>query len=223
LFEEALALDPKYYWPQVMLGYTYQADARFGCSETPARSIKKALECAQKALALDNQLDPGHSLLAIIYLVMRQHDKTITEGKRAVDLNPNGAYPISMLAAVLGAPGEWEQSILFQKQSMSLNPIHNPWNYYLLGRAQFMTGKFEESVTTLKKTIKTNPNYQLAHILLAANYGSLNRDAEVETAAKEIMQVNPHFTLEAHAKTLPYKNKTDIEREVAALRKAGLK
>jgi adenylate cyclase len=223
LFEEALALDPKYYWPQVMLGYTYFSDARFGWSENPAQSIQQARECAQKALALDDSLDPGHSLVAAIYLVMRQYDKAVGEAKRAVDLNPNGAYPISVLAAVLGAAGQWEQSILYEKQSMRLNPIQDPWNYYLLGRAQFMTGKSEESITTLQKAIKMNPNYLFAHILLAANYGSSGRAGEAAAAAKEILRINPHFTLAAHAKTLFYKNKADIEREVAALRRAGLK
>ncbi|MBI5582352.1 MAG: adenylate/guanylate cyclase domain-containing protein [Deltaproteobacteria bacterium] len=81
----------------------------------------------------------------------------------------------------------------------------------------------EESITTLKKALKITPNYQRAHILLAANYGSLNRDAEAATAAKEIMRINPRFTMETHAKTLTYKNKEDLEREVAALRRAGLK
>ena len=61
-----------------------------------------------------------------------------------------------------------------------------------------------------------------AHIFLAACYSSLGRDAEASAAAKEVLQINPKFTIESHAKRLIYMNKADIEREVAALRRAGL-
>ena len=223
LFQEALALDPKYYWPQVMLGFTYLVDARYGWSDNPPKSIQQARECAKKALAMDESLDTAHSLVAFIYVVMRQYDQAIAEVRRAVDINPNGALPIGNLALILGAAGQWEQSILQRKQAMRLNPIHDPGDYVSLGKAYFMTGKLDESIATLKKAVKINPDYLFAHILLAANFGSLNRSAEAAAAAKEILRLNPHFTLEAHAKTLPYKNKEDIGREIAALRQAGLK
>jgi adenylate cyclase len=223
LFQEALALDPKYYWPLVLLGYTYVFDAQSGWSENPAQSIQLGSQCAQKALSMDDTLDPAHSLLATVYLAMRQHDKAVAEAKRAVDLNPNGALPLRTFASILGSSGQWEQSILYEKQSMRLNPIPDPFDYVTLGRAQFMTEKYEDSITTLKKAIKINPDYLSAHIILAADYSSLNRNSEAAAAAKEILRLNPHFTLEAHAKILPYKNKADIERMVAALRRAGLK
>ena len=50
----------------------------------------------------------------------------------------------------------------------------------------------------------------------------MGRDAEATAAAKEVLRINPKFTIESYAKTIPYKNKTDVERELAALRKAGL-
>jgi len=92
-----------------------------------------------------------------------------------------------------------------------------------LGRAYFMTGEYEKAIATFKKALHVSPNYLPAHAFLAACYSSSNRQAEAESAAKEVLRINPKFTLEFYAKTLPYKNKADIERYVAALRKAGLK
>ena len=43
------------------------------------------------------------------------------------------------------------------------------------------------------------------------------------THATEVLGINPKFSLESYAKTQPYKNKDDLDRYVAALRKAGLK
>ena len=62
----------------------------------------------------------------------------------------------------------------------------------------------------------------LAHIFLAACYSSMDRDAEAATTVKEIFRINPKFSIYSYAKTLPYKDKADVEREVTALRKAGL-
>jgi adenylate cyclase len=152
---------------------------------------------------------------------MRQHDKAIAEAERAVVLNPNGASPFFTLAGVVGCAGQWEEIILYQKQSMRLNPIHDPWDYYMLGRAYFMTAKYDESLEALKKAIKANPNFLLAHLMLAASYSSSGRDAAA--AAKEVLRINPRFSIESYAKVPPYKNKGDIEREMVALRQAGLK
>ena len=223
LFEEALSLDPKYYWPNVMLGYTHFFDARMGWSDDPAKSLQQALAIAQKTIALDESLDPGHSLLSLIYLVRRQYDRAIGEAERAVTLNPNGPFALSNLAAVVGCSGRWDQAILYQKQSMRLNPIHDPWDHYLLGRAYFMTGKYGEALAELKNAIQANPNFLIAHLILAASYGSMDRGPEAAATAQEVLRINPRFTLEAHAKTLPYKNKADVERELVALRQAGLK
>ena len=85
-----------------------------------------------------------------------------------------------------------------------------------------MKEQYDESITTFKKALHVNPNYLPAHAFLAACYSSLDRQAEAESAAKEVLRIDPKFTLESYTKTLPYKNKADIERYVAVLRKAGL-
>jgi tetratricopeptide (TPR) repeat protein len=85
-----------------------------------------------------------------------------------------------------------------------------------------MTGQFDEAILTFKKTLDRNPNYLPAHAFHAASYSSLGRETETAAAAKEVLRINPKFSLGSYAKTLPYKNKADIERYITALRKAGL-
>jgi adenylate cyclase len=86
-----------------------------------------------------------------------------------------------------------------------------------------MTGQYAEAIPAFKKALNRNPNYLPAHAFLAASYVSLGREPEATAAAEQVLRINPKFSLESYAKTLPYKNKADIERYVAALRKAGLK
>jgi adenylate cyclase len=161
-------------------------------------------------------------LLASIYLVKRQFEKAVAEAQRAVALNPNGADAYACLSGVIGCTGRWEESVAFGEKSIRLNPSPTVYFYHWLGRAYFMTEQYDEAIATWKKALNLSPDYLNAHTFLAACYSSSNRQAEAAAAAKEVLRINPKFSLESYAKRLPYKNKTDIERYLAALRKAGL-
>jgi adenylate cyclase len=222
-FEEAIAIDADYIWPYVNLGLTHSWDVRMGWSESPAKSLQTAYELAQKSLAMDDSNDIGHSLLASIYAIKRQYDKALPEAERAVALNPNGSEAYYFLGGIVGASGNWAESVPHIKMSIRLNPIPTASKYCYLGRSYFMLGQYDEAVVELKKALQTDPDFIMAHIFLAACYSSMGRDAEAASAAKEVLRINPKFSVESHAKTLPYKDKADVDREVAALRKAGLK
>ena len=220
--EEAIALDPAFALAYAYVGWTHFIDARYGWSASPRESIKMGFEYGQKAVALDETLDYGHIVLASIYLAKRQFEKAIAEGERAVALNPNGADAYTLLAGVVGCSGKWEEGIAYGEKAIRLNPFPPVYYYWLLGRPYFMTGQYDKAIATFKKALKISPNYFVAHIFLAACYSALDRQAEAAAAAREVLRINPKFSLESYAKRLPFKNKSDIELKVAALRKAGL-
>jgi adenylate cyclase len=223
LFKEAIVLDPMFANSYVNLGFTHFWDARFGWVESRAESIKMALKFAKKAIELNDTVDYAYTLIGGVYLLQGQHEKAITEGERAIALNPNGAINYSALAGFVGCSGKWEESIEYAKKAIRLQPFAPAMYYHWLGRAYFMVGQYDESIATWKKALNESPDYLPAHAFLAACYSSLNRDLEASAAADEVRRINPKFNLEAYARTLPYKNKADIERYIAALRKAGLK
>ncbi len=222
LFEEAIALDPEYARAYVGAGFAHFYYARYGWVESRDESIEMALKYAQKAIELDGSLDMAHMLLGTVYFMRRQFEEAIAAAEHAVSLNPNGADAYSALGAFLGLSGRWEESIVYTKKSIRLNPFAFATYFHWLGRAYFMTGQYDEAIATFKKALYVSPNYLPAHAFLAACYSSLNRQSEAESAAKEVLRINPKFTLESYAKTLPYKNKADVERYMAALRKARL-
>ncbi|MGB7033482.1 MAG: adenylate/guanylate cyclase domain-containing protein [Syntrophobacteria bacterium] len=222
LLEEAIALDTGFAGAYAFLGWSHFFDARFGWTESRAQSAKMAFEYAQKAIEMDDTLDYARTLLSAVYLVKRQHEKAVAEAERAVALNPNGALVYNTLAGVVVCSGRWEESIIYGKKSIRLNPFPPLTSFHWLGRAYFMTGQYDEAILTFKKLLDVNPNYLPAHAFLAASYSSLGREAEATAAVKEVLRINPKFSLESYAKTLPYKNKSDIELYIAALHKAGL-
>jgi adenylate cyclase len=216
-------LDPEYADAYNLLGWTYWWDARFGWVDSRAESIKMAYKYAQKALELNDTLDSAHLVIGGVYFLQGQHEKAIAQTERAIALNPNGAGNYIGMAAQVGSLGRWDESVELAKKAIRLHPFAPVFFYHYLGRAYFMTRQLDESIATFKKALDVSPNFLPAHAFLAACYSSLNRHAEAAAAADEVRRINPKFNLESYAKTLPYKNKADIERYIAALRKAGLK
>jgi adenylate cyclase len=223
LFEEAVASHSDYANAYSMVGWTHFIDARFGWVESRVESMKMAYKYAQKAITIDDTLDHAHTLGGAIYLIQGKHDKAVAEAERAVILNPNGAHVLNSLAAYVSCAGRWEEGMEIAKKALRLEPFPPVYYFHWLGRAYFMTGRYEEAITTWEKALNVSPNYLPAHAFLAACFSSLDRHAEAESAAEEVMRINPKFSLKSYAKILPYKNEADIERYITALRKAGLK
>jgi hypothetical protein len=48
------------------------------------------------------------------------------------------------------------------------------------------------------------PDFLPSHIHLAACYSSLGRDPEATAATKEVLRIDPEFSVESYAKTVLY-------------------
>ena len=95
--------------------------------------------------------------------------------------------------------------------------------YYSLGIAYSVAGRYEEAIVPLKKVLTLNPNSAAAHRSLAACYAELGRLEEARAEMAEVLRLNPNYSLEWVRQNAPYKDPADLERWLAALRKAGLK
>jgi len=122
----------------------------------------------------------------------------------------------------LGCSGKWEEGIGYAEKAVRLAPFTPVGYLWILGRAYYMTNQYDKAIETFKKAVQINPDFLVAHAFLTASYSELDRQTEAAAEAEEVLRINPKFSLKSYAKTLPYKNKADIERYLTALRKAGL-
>jgi adenylate cyclase len=155
--------------------------------------------------------------------MMRQYDMAIAEGERAVALNPNGADAHAHLALILNFVGRSEEATALFKKAIRLNPMPPNWYLRNLAQAYRIKGEYEQAIATLQKVIQRNPDDLIAHLILAASYSMAGREEEARGQAAEVLRIDPKFSLEYYAKTLPYKNQADTHLTIDALRKAGLK
>ncbi len=218
--EKAIALDPKYALAYHLLAATYADEVPAGLSENPRLSLKKAMELEQKAIALDNSLALPHALLGWIYTLMLQHDKGIAECEQAVNLEPNSAIAHFYLSMALRYAGRPKEAITVAKEAIRLDPIPVSYYYQSLTNSYCLMGQYEEAIAAGKKATSLEPNNLVAHAFLAAAYALHGREEEARVEAAEVLRINPKFTVDYWAKTIPYKNEADRELIIGALRKA---
>jgi TolB-like protein/class 3 adenylate cyclase/Tfp pilus assembly protein PilF len=223
LAEEAISLDPNYAYAYMTLGFAHGVSVWLGISPSPADSMKRCIELMQKAIALDDSSGEAHAGLGYWLVLARQYDKAVAEGERGMALEPNSAGVLHNYAAILTFVGRYEEAIPLFREALRLNP-RPPNSYYRqFGIALRDSGRYDEAIALQKKAIEREPNDTLAYIVLASSCQLAGREEEARTAAKELLRVNPAFSLERLAKTSPHKDREVVERFIEALRRAGLK
>jgi len=86
-----------------------------------------------------------------------------------------------------------------------------------------MTKRHKEAITEFKRAIQASAHYLECHVSMACTYSLMDRGNDAEAAASEVIKIDPEFSVQNYAKTLPYKEKGDLNCVIDALRKAGLK
>ena len=223
LFEEAIALDPKYPAPYWLLGMTHIMDAWFDWGKSKEDSISRTIELAQKTISLDELDSNAHGLLGAAYRMKGDHDKAIAEGKRAVELDPNSADAHVWLGIALNYADRAEEAIPLFEKAIRLNPFAHTWYFLHLGNAYLFLRRNDEAIGAYHRALQLSPNNLFAHLNLTATYSQLGRDKEASAHAKEILRISPDFSLDRFAEKLPFKNQAEKERRINAWRKAGLK
>jgi tetratricopeptide (TPR) repeat protein len=115
--EKAVALDPQYAEAYVLLGWTYWMESVWQWSPAP-QNLERALVLAQQALTLDDSLPTAHSLLGRVYAQKQQTDPALTEGQRAIALDPNNADSYFSQAEMLNRAGRPAEALRMVKQAM---------------------------------------------------------------------------------------------------------
>jgi TolB-like protein/Flp pilus assembly protein TadD len=221
--EKAIELDPKYGEAYYILASTYWLELPLRLTKDPRQSIARAMDLTQNAISLDKSFASARSLLGMIYVLRRQHDKGILECERAISLEPNSAWAHYFLGNALRFAGKQREAIVNLKAAIRLDPIPPSSFYGTLANSYCLAGQYEEAIRVGKQATLRGPDNLFAHAFLAAAYSLQGRKEEAGIEAREVFRISPKFSLEHWAKAIPYKNKADRDLIIGAMRKAGLK
>jgi adenylate cyclase len=220
--KQSLLRNPNNEFPYVDLAINYVQQWGAQLGQDP-QTLAQALAAAQRAVALNDSVWAAHWALGYVYLYQQQYAQALAEMERIVALNPNVAGTYAALAEVLSRAGRADEALRAAEQALRLKSIFADYHLYPTGIAYTLAGRYEEALAPLKQFLTHYPDILGAHLTLAAVYSELGKEAEARAEAAEVLRINPNFSLEVHKQRAPIKDPAVLERQLAALRKAGLK
>ncbi len=225
LIQEAIELDPNQANYHGLLAVAHTFDVFYGWSQSPEQSFRKALESAERGLALDDQDSQVIRSAGIVHFFMKNHDIALGYFKRSVEANPYDAESRTLLGAALGVAGDYDAALQQFETALRLSPrdLHIATWYHYMAIAAFVAGRDEEAAEWSIKAIQSNPQLPAGYRTLASIYGNSGRLGEAAAAREKLQDLLPHLTIAQLRENLPYfKNAEDLERYLGGLRKAGL-
>jgi len=221
-YKQLLVHNPNFLTAYPGLAGSYLSQWVFQLSQDP-QTLERALEAAQRAIALNDSSAGSHVSLGYVYLGQKQYEQAIAEMERAVALAPNEAGNYASLADVLSRADKPEDALEAAAKALHLQSSGaRDQHLTFIGAAYYWAGQPEEALAPLQQYLARYPNILGAHLTLAAVYSELGKEAEARAEAAEVLRINPKFSLEVHKERVPIKDPAVLERHVAALRKAGL-
>jgi DNA-binding SARP family transcriptional activator/TolB-like protein/cytochrome c-type biogenesis protein CcmH/NrfG len=221
-YVSATTLDPDYAGAWEGLAWTYFTEARFGWTDNPAQSLGKAAELALQTQKLDPNRARTYGLLGSIALLKGNFEQAVELGEKAVELERNDADAAALLAYTYTYTGEPERAVNLVERAIKLRPAPPDWYRWLLGRAKRIAGDYEAAISILGTPAPYNTSSIIPLVELAAAYGEAGNIGRAKAIGARILDIYPGFSVGAWTAVQPYKDPALQERDVKALRAAGL-
>ena len=219
MLDNAIALDPDYAhahaWRACVLGQSWA----YGWCDDMDATWTAVLSELQVALSLDDNDSDVHRILAAVHIASSNFERAAYHQERGLSLNPNNDLIVVQQGELLTWTGRPEEGMEWIKDAMRLNPHHPErfWNH--LGRAYFVARRYADAIDAFKRIGTPDHTH---HAFLAAAH-ALSGDSESSAFhAKEVLRLDPDFSVTTYLDTLHYQQETDLEHHRQGLLKSGL-
>lgn len=222
LLEKALELEPGYAGAHAPLALCFHA--RYSRAGLHQEDRAAAIEHAQSAVKSGGD-DP--SALGIAGFVMsldaHDHDMALALFERALGLSDSNFFALSSSALVLSWLGDTATALERSGRALRLSPFDR-LNYLSLNAraiSYFHLRQFEQAHDAAKRSVELNPRFSVSRAFLAAVLAELGRKAEAQAEARQVLALDPSFSVNRFLVTVGIKEQV-FRPLVAAWRAAGL-
>ncbi|MDP6427804.1 MAG: adenylate/guanylate cyclase domain-containing protein [Rhodospirillales bacterium] len=222
MFEKSIALDPEFGAPRWEMAMSLYNQFMSGWDGAGPEILERGCRLAAEAVGINGQDADAHRVLALGRLWSHDIDGAVDAANQATALDPNNAANLSARGHILGYAGHYDQAIENLNNAIRLDPHHHTIWLHFLAHAHALKGEFEAAIPLLQQRIRRNPETDISRVLLASCYGHLGRADDASEIWRQVLEINPDYSLEQKARVLPYKNPADWGRIVEGLHKAGL-
>jgi tetratricopeptide (TPR) repeat protein len=214
-FDRAIEIDPEY-----GRAHAWRACALATLMEWTGEqeTWRECMDSAEKAFDLDPNEGEVHRILGSINLINRKFDKAEYHFNRGLELNPNNAYIAAKTAALYSYTGRPEKALKLLALADRLDPTLPDYcreeavvaNYVLKRHANVVAAAAAMNRLTRRAAV-----YAAA---ASADGEKTNREA----AVRELMRIDPDFSIKEFVAGEPYKDNAQREALKSDLAALGL-
>jgi TolB-like protein len=170
-FQKSLDIDPALANAAGKLADTRAKQAILGFIDY-ASGFEDARRMAENSIRLAPSLAIGHAVLALYYNDLAwDWAAADREAKRAIALDPQGVYPLTVSASLAATLGRWDEAIGLLNTALALDPLSADL-YWYLGNTRYRQGRLPEAETAFRRALQISPTYvsihfELGRVLLA--------------------------------------------------------
>jgi len=218
--DRALVADPACGTAFAFKGWGLAMMARYFSSD-PGPLWEQAREWCEKALAVEASRPLGLGLLAFCQMNEARLEQAVESFKEAISLAPSAENHF-LLGQTYLYLGRAKDSIAQTRQAMRLSPLCPGYFLFNMIESYRILGQFEEALLWADKCIDKMPDSPLPVVRKACLLSLTGRREAAEDLAKQLLALEPNFSVDAWAKGQPFRNPEHIEPFAEALRQIGL-
>ncbi len=221
-FDLAIACRPDYVEAINLAGWTWFFDFLGGWSGPPGPSYARAMDCADRALALDPGMGAPRSLKGKLLLWAGRHDEAIAEIGKGLALTPASSWNHMHLGDATIHAGLHGEGIGKVRRAVAMET--NDFGTFLVveGLGLYLLGDLQGARASLEHALRRNPAYSFTLGLLAAVLADLGETSAAQAMGQEACRANQRFSIEFAERGQPLRRDEDRERLVRAWRLAGM-
>jgi TolB-like protein/protein involved in temperature-dependent protein secretion len=222
LLEAAHGADPDWARPLSGLAFCDYLDVKFGWSMSQEESIKRGIEFAKRAIAIDPEDSLPYQALRNFNMVLGDLEKALSFAEKAAALAPNDGQAVGIFAATLLYMDETAQAVAAFERAARLMPNMFRDLQRLHGLALHLVGNVDHAVAVLETLAHQNPDWSEGLAQLAVAYQSAGRVDKAQAIVEQILKLDQGYSASRHLAPLRFRNPDRINWLREQLVEAGL-
>jgi TolB-like protein/class 3 adenylate cyclase len=219
LFRKAIELDPQLARAYYGLATVQMYLIDLGLTPSVDAALSTMMEASKKAVELDPDDGKTHLALGGAYAYHGKAEPALAEFARAETLSPSDADLLLVIAWTIPGFGETERAVDLAERALKLNPHYPDWYDQGLSYVYFFGEQYDKSV---KYRLLVKEPAALDYAFLAIANAYLGRTGDAETAAANVMKLDPTWVAERYLSDGGGYADKEAELLVNGARKAGL-
>ena len=182
--------------------------------------LQWAADYARQAVELDETSASARATMGWVLYWQSGPAEALALFDKANELDPGRAdwrYGLT-----LSHGGRAREAETYMKRIMQIDPLDPPRYKYLLGKAYYFQGRYQEALPLIRQAAAEMPSHRPSHVLLAAVASDLGLKTELPRYIADIFKLDPTFSTDKWLKYIRFSDAGYEERMRKALAAAGL-